>query len=215
MISGELRKCWLKIAIWTYGKFRINTLLSTLVQLLHYILKCNYFGMIIVSCLSKLLAFLMRNYFPKRTSGAPLHLFGLNYMMFPLVLTFTELWVVSIAGNAYPSGHLVPSPFLELACAPIVETRFLELALFYSIFHLEYPLVLSRFCYNNNQSTFNFHLLTFLESMSMYGHFTEINRPLRSLDSSLRNNLNFKFIFIVHIGWMEVLERIVQEWRLK
>ena len=24
------------------------------------------------------------------------------------------------AGNAYPSGHLVPSPFLRLACAPIV-----------------------------------------------------------------------------------------------
>ena len=30
------------------------------------------------------------------------------------------------AGNAYPSGHLVPSPFLGLACAPIVETSFLE-----------------------------------------------------------------------------------------
>ena len=33
------------------------------------------------------------------------------------------------AGNSYPSGHLVPSPFLGLACAPIVETRFLELAM--------------------------------------------------------------------------------------
>ena len=33
------------------------------------------------------------------------------------------------AGNAYLSGHLVPSPFLGLACAPIVETRFLELAM--------------------------------------------------------------------------------------
>ena len=30
--------------------------------------------------------------------------------------------------NAYPSGHLVPSPILGLACAPIVEDRFLELA---------------------------------------------------------------------------------------
>ena len=27
------------------------------------------------------------------------------------------------AGNAYPSGHPVPSPFLGLACVPIVETR--------------------------------------------------------------------------------------------
>ena len=33
------------------------------------------------------------------------------------------------AGKAYPSGHMVPSPFLGLACVPIVETRFLELAM--------------------------------------------------------------------------------------
>ena len=33
------------------------------------------------------------------------------------------------AGSAYPSGHLVPSPILGLACAPIVQTRFLELAM--------------------------------------------------------------------------------------
>ena len=67
-------KCWLKIAFWTYGQFRINTLLSTLVQLLHNILKCSYFKMTTVSFfLSKLLASLMRNCFPKRTSGAPLH----------------------------------------------------------------------------------------------------------------------------------------------
>ena len=33
------------------------------------------------------------------------------------------------AGNAYPSGHLVPSPIVGHACAPIFETRFLELAM--------------------------------------------------------------------------------------
>ena len=33
------------------------------------------------------------------------------------------------AGNAYPSGHLVPSPILGLANAPIVETKFFELAM--------------------------------------------------------------------------------------
>ena len=32
-------------------------------------------------------------------------------------------------GNAYPTGHLVPSPIVGLACAPIVENRFLELAM--------------------------------------------------------------------------------------
>ena len=31
--------------------------------------------------------------------------------------------------SIYPSGHLVPSPFLGLACAPIVETRVLEPAM--------------------------------------------------------------------------------------
>ena len=32
-------------------------------------------------------------------------------------------------GDAYPSGHLVPSPILGLANAPIVETKFLEFAM--------------------------------------------------------------------------------------
>ena len=31
--------------------------------------------------------------------------------------------------DSYPSGHLVPSPILGLANAPIVETKFLELAM--------------------------------------------------------------------------------------
>ena len=33
------------------------------------------------------------------------------------------------AGNAYLCGHLVPSPIVGLACAPIVVTRFLEFAM--------------------------------------------------------------------------------------
>ena len=33
------------------------------------------------------------------------------------------------AGNAYPFGHLVPSPISGLANAPIVETKLLELAM--------------------------------------------------------------------------------------
>ena len=54
------------------------------------------------------------------------------------------------AGNAYLTGKLVLSSFLGLACDPIVETRFPEIAmsllLLYITFHLEYPIVLSRFC---------------------------------------------------------------------
>ena len=34
-----------------------------------------------------------------------------------------------VTGDAYPSGRLVPSPILGLANAPIVETKFLELAM--------------------------------------------------------------------------------------
>ena len=57
----------------------------TLVQLLHYILKClhlewrwlfcpfRYMFIQTIRLMSKLLASLMRNYFPKRPSGAPLH----------------------------------------------------------------------------------------------------------------------------------------------
>ena len=56
------------------------------------------------------------------------------------------------AGNAYPSGHLVPSPILGLANAPIVETKFLELAMSLLDFSPRIPLgTFSIFAvYNNN-----------------------------------------------------------------
>ena len=44
------------------------------------------------------------------------------------------------AGNAYSSGHLVPSPIVGLACAPIVETRFHELAMSLLDFSSRIPL---------------------------------------------------------------------------
>ena len=61
-----------------------------------------------------------------------------NFMTLIPSLTFTDYewfpWSLCNgcgmpAGNAYPSGHLVPSPIVGLACAPIVETRFLKLAM--------------------------------------------------------------------------------------
>ena len=54
-------------------------------------------------------------------------------------------------GSAYPSGHLVPSPIVGLACDPIVGPDSSNLPCLYSTFHLEYPLVLSRFCSYKNQ----------------------------------------------------------------
>ena len=55
-----------------------------------------------------------------------------NFMTLIPSLTFTDYewfpWSICNgcgmpAGNAYPSGHLVPSPILGLANAPIVETK--------------------------------------------------------------------------------------------
>ena len=40
---------------------------------------------------------------------------------------FRRLWHAS--RESLPSGHLVPSPFWGLACAPIVDTRFLKLVM--------------------------------------------------------------------------------------
>ena len=62
---------------------------------------------------------------------------------------------------AYQQGTLTlpdtwfrPPPILGLANAQIVETKFLELAMsFYSTFHLEYPLVLYRFCLQENEAS--------------------------------------------------------------
>ena len=43
-------------------------------------------------------------------------------------------------GNALPSRHLVPSPIVGLACAPIVGTRFLELVMSLLEFSSRIPL---------------------------------------------------------------------------
>ena len=61
-----------------------------------------------------------------------------NFMTLIPSLTFTDYewfpWSICNgcgmpAGTLTPSGHLVPSPILGLANAPIVETKFLELAM--------------------------------------------------------------------------------------
>ena len=72
-----------------------------------------------------------------------------NFMTLIPSLTFTDYewfpWSICNgcgmpAGNAYPSGHLVPSPILGLANAPIVETKFLELAMSLLVFSPRIPL---------------------------------------------------------------------------
>ena len=84
---------WTRIATISYTNcIHSTSTLNTLVQLLHYILKCNYFGMTTVSFLSILLAPLMRNYFPKRTSGAHLHTLSKLYDVPVAVVTTHPLF---------------------------------------------------------------------------------------------------------------------------
>ena len=72
-----------------------------------------------------------------------------NFMTLIPSLTFTDYewfpWSICNgfgmqAGNAYPSGHLVSSPIVGLACALMVEARFLELAMSLLDFSLRIPL---------------------------------------------------------------------------
>ena len=79
-----------------------------------------------------------------------------NFMTFIPSLTFTELWVVSMehlqrvwlaSRERFPSGHLVPSPFWDLLMLQLLRPNSSNLLCLYSTFHLEYPLVLSRFCF--------------------------------------------------------------------
>ena len=66
-----------------------------------------------------------------------------------------------LAGNAYPSGHLVPSPYWDLLMLQLLRPNSSNLPCLYSTFHLEYPLVLSRFC-------FEWNFRHFLESKSWH-----------------------------------------------
>ena len=98
-------------------------------------------------------------------------------------MTFTdyELFPWSIcngcgmpAGNAYPSGHLVPSPFWDLLMLQLLRPNSSNLPCLYSTFHLEYPLVLSRFCFGQNPANQTYdarqmrsHLIGCLENKTM------------------------------------------------
>ena len=79
-------------------------------------------------------------------------------------LTFTELWVVSMEHLQrvwHVSRERVPFrtpgsvPLFGTCLCPIVETRFLELAMSLLDFHFEYPLVLSRVCFSPCQDVLN------------------------------------------------------------
>ena len=63
------------------------------------------------------------------------------------------------AGNAYPSGHLVQSPLWDLLMRQLLRPNSSNLPCLFSTFHLEYPLVLSRFCFKSIYSKMNLILV--------------------------------------------------------
>ena len=79
-----------------------------------------------------------------------------NFMTLIPSLTFTDYewfpWSICNgcgmpAGNAYPSGHLVPPPPLwDLPVLQLMRPDSSNVSCLYSTFHLQHPLVLSPFC---------------------------------------------------------------------
>ena len=124
---------------------------------------------------------------------------------------FTEFWVVSInicdgcgmpTGEAYSSGHLVPS-LLGFAYVLLIETNpFLNLSLFYRTMLFDYPSVLSRFC-----------LITNFDIITQYKRFPNIvcnacGMPTGDAYSSghlLPSNLGLTYVLLVEFPNLSLL----------
>ena len=83
------------------------------------------------------------------------------------------------AGNAYPSGHLVPSPILGLANAPIVENRFLELAMSLLDFSPRIPLGTFSILLDRGNDTENFETEFWCYIFILYFNFVENESDFR------------------------------------
>ena len=116
------------------------------------------FGTCICSNVETILSWTCHVYgpFEFRTSLGYSFLLSTNFMTLIPSLTFTELRVVPKgvcngcgmqAGNAYRSRHLVPSRFWDLLMIQLLRPVFSNLPCLFSTFHLEYPSLLSRFCF--------------------------------------------------------------------
>ena len=72
------------------------------------------------------------------------------------------------AGNAYPSGHLVPSPFWGLAYAPTDETSFPILVVSFLDFSPWISSVLSRFCFQSSHEQADLQVIKCFEHTLIY-----------------------------------------------
>ena len=126
------------VSFWGPGDFPVSYSEGYLVDLLKSWFS-NRYGDLIQQyevSLSRMLIKWHSDPWPTETSQ-PIRL-SANFMTLIPNLTFIELRVVSMehlqrmwhaSRERLPSWHLVPFSFFGLACAPIVETRFLELAM--------------------------------------------------------------------------------------
>ena len=127
-----------------------------------------------------------------------------NFMTFIPSLTFTDYerfpWSICNgcgmpAGNAYPSGHLVPSSIVGLACAPIVETRFLVLAMSLLDFSPRIPL-----------GTFSILLLNIVRNQKLRDLLRKGPKYLEPVSFSWHQNFNII---------MDSCEEYVRRWAKK
>ena len=72
------------------------------------------------------------------------------------------------AGNAYPSGHLVASPFWGLAYAPTDETSFPILVVSFLDFSPWIPSVPSRFCFQSSHEQADLQVIKCFEHTLIY-----------------------------------------------
>ena len=96
------------------------------------------------------------------------------------------------AVNAYPSGHLVPSPFWDMLVLQLFRPDFSNLQCLYSIFHPKYPFVRSRFCLKFIRSRVHPTLAVLMKNKLAYEFkFTYRYRYMYIDDELLINNPNF------------------------
>ena len=128
-----------------------------------------------------------------------------HFMTFILSLTFTELWVVSMEHLQrvwHASRERLPFrtpgsvPFLGLACVPMLRPDSSNLPCLYSTFYLEYPLVLSRFCFLIPRVRFFISWNVFLDINTYFCIYQNITNTIWDFDIKIEFVIS-RILFLV------------------
>ena len=117
-----------------------------------------------------------------------------------------RVWLAS--RERWPSGHLVPSPIWDLLMLQLLRPNSSNLPCPYSTFHLEYPLVLSRFCFciQKCQKASNFHQLVLMcyICISFPASMIEPANIEQFLSSGITHAMEAQYIytpFLTNVAW--------------